>query len=59
MQIKISSKKNLNSNLHLVQKCIVKTMIKNDNRVLYDTVAEEYSNKALVRPEQHLHSIMT
>lgn len=30
---------NLNDNLHLVQKCIIKAMIKNSNRVLVDTTA--------------------
>ena len=45
--MKISRKQNLNANLHLVQKRIIKTMIKN-NKVLCDTAAEGYSNQTLV-----------
>ena len=40
--MKKSRKPNLNLNLHLVQKCIIKAMIKNNNKVLWDTPAEEY-----------------
>ena len=58
MQIKIYRKWNFNSNLHLVENCIIKTMIKSSNKVLYDTAAEKYSNQALVWPERLLHSIM-
>ena len=56
--MKISRKWNLNTNMHLVQKCIIQTMINNSNRVLCDTAAEKYSNQTLVWPERHLHSIM-
>ena len=45
MQMKISRKQNLNANLHLVQKRIIKTMIKNNNKVLCETAVEEYSNQ--------------
>ena len=58
MQMKISRRQNLNVKLHLVQKCIIKTMIKNNNMVLCDTAVEEYSNESLVWPEGHLHTIM-
>ena len=58
MQMKISRKQNLKVNLHLAQKCIIKTMIKNNNEVLCDTAVEEYSNETSVWPEHHLHSIM-
>ena len=53
MQMKISRRQNLNVNLHLVQKCVIKTM-----KVLCDTALEEYSNETLVWPEDHLQSIM-
>ena len=58
MQMKIYRKWNLNSNLHLVENCIIKAMIKSSNKVLYDTAAEKYSNQALVWLERLLHSIM-
>ena len=58
MQMKISRRQNLNVNLHLVQKCIIKTMIKNNNEVLCNIAVEKYSNETLVWPEDHLHSIM-
>ena len=58
MLMKISRKQTLNPNLHLVQKRIIKNMIKNSNKDLCDTAAEEYSNQTLVWPEHHLHSIM-
>ena len=56
MQMKINRK--WNSNLHLVENCIIKTMIKSSNKDLYDTAAEKYSNQALVWPERLLHNIM-
>ena len=58
MQMKISRRQSLIVNLHLVQKCIIKTMVKNNIKVLCDTAVEEYSNETLVWPEDHLHSIM-
>ena len=58
MQMKTSRRQNLCFNLDLVQKSIIKTMIKNNNKVLCDTAVEEYSNETLVWPEDHLHSIM-
>ena len=58
MLMKISRKQNLNANLHLVQKRIIKTMIKNNNKVLYDIAAEEYPNQTLFWLEHHLHGIM-
>ena len=58
MQIKISTRQNLNVNLHLAQKFIIKTVIKNNDKVLCDTAVEEYSNETLVWLEDHLHSIM-
>ena len=53
MQMKISRRQNLNVNLHLVQKCIIKTMIKNNNEVLCNIAVEKYSNETLVWPEDH------
>ena len=58
MQMKISRRQNLNVNLYFVQKCITKTMIKNNNKVLCDTAVEEYSNETLVWLEGHLNNIM-
>ena len=58
MQMKTSRKQNLNANLYLVQKGIIKTMTENNNKVPCDTAVEEYSNQTLVWPEDHLHSIM-
>ena len=56
--MKISTRQNLNVNLHLAQKFIIKTVIKNNDNVLCDTAVEEYSNETLVWLEDHLHSIM-
>ena len=56
--MKISTRQNLNVNLHLAQKFIIKTVIKNNDKVLCDTAVEEYSNETLVWLEDHLHSIM-
>ena len=59
MQMKISRKCNLNANLHLIQRCIIKTLIKNSSRVLCDIATEKYSNQTPpVWPKHHLHSII-
>ena len=54
IQMETFRKWNLNDNLYLVQKCIIKAMIKNSNRVLGDTAAEKYSSHTLIWPEHCL-----